>query len=58
MSDASSPSAADNGSSNTVENNEVSNSSDEGDVYTDGTVPADADMNADDTETINPDAPQ
>jgi hypothetical protein len=58
VSDASSPSAADNGSSNTVENNEVSNSSDEGDVYTDGTVPADADMNADDTETINPDAPQ
>jgi hypothetical protein len=57
VSDASSPSAADNGSSNT-ENNEVSNSSDEGDVYTDGTVPADADMNADDTETINPDAPQ
>jgi hypothetical protein len=58
VSDASSPSAADNGSSNTAENNEVSNPSDEGDVYTDGTVPADADMNADDTETINPDAPQ
>jgi hypothetical protein len=58
VSNPSSPSAADDGSSNPAENNEVSNSSDEGDVYTDGTVPADADMNADDTETINPDAPQ